>query len=190
MEFVDELLPWDFEGVDWPDGSAGDTDAGGSGVAGFVGPVLAWLHVGKVPLLALLVVFLTAFGLAGWVIQGIVDGTVGFLLPGWLATVPALFVAVPSVRTLGGALAKVIPSTETQVVSEREFVGRVATVSQGTARPRMPAQAKVKDRYGHVHYVMVEPDRESDEFSPGNSVLLVRQEGVLFRCIASRDGDA
>ena len=44
----------------------------------------------------------------------------------------------------------------------------------------MPAQAKLTDQHGLVHYVMVEPESEAAEFGQGTSILLIEQSGSNF----------
>jgi hypothetical protein len=150
---------------------------------GVVTRFLGWLHVGRVPLLVLLVLFLLVFGLAGLFAQGVIQELTGRMLPAWIAG-PAVAVAVlPVVRGAGGLLANVIPRDETSAVSVDSFVGRVATVTLGTARRGEPAQAKLRDRYGQVHYVMVEPDVEGESLAAGTAVLLVSRAGAVFRAI-------
>ncbi len=142
-----------------------------------------WLHIGRVPFLVLLVVFLTGFGLIGLSLQGVVHGISGAYLPGSVAAVPAFILALPVVRVVGQGVARLIPQDETTAVSQETFVGRVADITQGTARKGMAAEARLKDEHGHVHYVMVEPDLADSQFSAGSKVLLVRQEGVTFKVI-------
>ena len=43
--------------------------------------LLSWLRVGKVPMLMLLIIFLTAFGLIGLALQSILHSSFDFLLP-------------------------------------------------------------------------------------------------------------
>lgn len=142
-----------------------------------------WLHIGRVPFLVLLIVFLTSFGLIGLTLQGVVHGIAGTYLPGSVASVPAFLLALPVVRVMGQGVARLIPQDESTAVSQETFIGRVADITQGTARKGMAAEARLKDEHGHVHYVMVEPDLEGSQFSSGSKVLLVRQEGVVFKVI-------
>ncbi len=139
--------------------------------------------IGKVPVLILLVAFLTVFGLAGLVVQSIVHNITGVLLPGYLASVPAFFVAIPSIRIIGTGLSRLIPKDETTAVKSDSFVGRVATITIGTARLGIPAEAKLKDTHGQTHYVMVEPDNDEVTFPAGTQVLLVLKNGASFRAI-------
>ncbi len=74
--------------------------------------VLGWLQVGKVPLLMLLVAFLTIFGLGGIVLQGLVKAIFGSYLPSWIA-VPAVSAgSLLLLRAAGGVLSRVIPMEE------------------------------------------------------------------------------
>ena len=109
----------------------------------------------------------------------------GGFLPGALAAVPAICLAVPVVRGMGGVLAKIMPKDETEVVSESTFIGRVAVITLGEAAPGKPAEAKLTDQYGQVHYVMVEPDQGGESFAQGTEVLIVRQKGAVFNAIVN-----
>lgn len=147
--------------------------------------LLGWLRIGQVPLLMLLVVFLTSFGLIGLALQSFVNDLTGALLPAGVAVVPAILLAVPLVRVFGGVLGKILPKDETDAVSEDSLVGRIATITLGTAKKGSPAEAKVKDTRGTTHYVMVEPDVDGEALSAGSSVLLVRRAGAVFTAISN-----
>jgi hypothetical protein len=151
-----------------PDGHDLDIDADGW---------LGWLHLGKVPLTILLIIFLTAFGVTGLAAQLAAREWLAGFLPLPLVAVGALLLALLAARKLGGAIGRIIPKDETFAVSLEELAGRVATVVTGTARAGRPAQARVRDALGHSHYVMVEPDAEGDEFPAGTEVLLLRRTG-------------
>jgi hypothetical protein len=138
---------------------------------------VGWLHLGKVPLTILLIIFLTAFGLAGFVGQMLAQQLFGSFLPLPLMAAGAFVMAVPTVRVLGGWVGRIMPKDETFAISLDELVGRVAVVVTGTARPGRPAQARVRDGLGRSHYVMVEPDGAAGEFPAGAEVLLVRRAG-------------
>jgi hypothetical protein len=153
--------------IDHPD--APDAPAGGLDRA------LGWLHVGRVPLLVLLVLFLAAFALTGFALNMVVHRIFGLWLTTWIS-VPLAFVAtVSTVRALGNVLARIIPREQSFAVTFDSLVGLVAIVVNGTARPGYPAQAKVVSQYGQSLYVMVEPDEEGVTFQIASSVLLVRQ---------------
>lgn len=185
--FLDGLLPdFDADGdspighVDYATHSGGDHNLPQSG--GFLAWLLNWLCIGRVPVLVLLVAFLTAFGVTGWAVQGFAVGFFGFPLWNWIAVVPALVVAVPSMRWLGLGLARLIPSEESEASSTTSFIGRIAVVGAARARQGLPAEAKLTDQYRQAHYVRVEPDGDF-VLEPGSEVLLVTQVGGVFRAV-------
>ncbi|MEM8988352.1 MAG: YqiJ family protein [Pseudomonadota bacterium] len=165
------------------DFSSPDLDAPGVPNSGPFTQFLGWLCVGRVPALVLLVAFLTAFGLSGLFVQSLLKGVTGFYWPSVLAAVPALAAALPLTRYLGLGLAKVMPKVETEAVSRTGFVGKIAVVTRGAARRGLPTEAKLTDRHGQTHYVLVEPDIDDEVLEAGAEVLIVRQTGGAFRAI-------
>jgi hypothetical protein len=146
---------------------------------------LSWLRIGKVPLLMLLVVFLTSFGILGLILQSIVNQLLGVLLPAWLAVIPIFFLTLPVVRVSGIILEKVMPGDETDVISEDALIGHVAILTLGRAQFGSPAEAKARDQHGTTHYVMVEPEQNTVIFERGDKVLLVQRNGATFKAIAA-----
>lgn len=190
-QVVDQLLP-DFDAPELagtPEG-AGDLDLPSSGAdaagdatsAGVFTQFLGWLTFGRVPALILLIVFLTAFGLAGILLQQIVSAIGNFYLPSWIAVVPAFAVSLPIVRGVGLGLERVMPKDHTEAVSQETFVGRIATIVRGRAGAGSPAEAKLTDSFGMTHYVLIEPD-VADTFEAGDEVLVVRRTGSVYRAI-------
>jgi membrane protein implicated in regulation of membrane protease activity len=155
---------------------------------GLDGP-LGWLHLGKVPFLVLMGIFLAGFAISGYAIQAFSKTLIGGLLPAWGAAIPALFAGVSLVSGLGGLIARVMPSDESSAVSEQTLIGRAGVIVQGHARSGMAAQAKVRDAYGRAHYVMVEPDLPDQEFAEGSTVLLVKKAGAKFHAIKNPHPD-
>lgn len=148
-----------------------------------VSHALGWLHVGTVPVLVVLVLFLTSFALSGFTLQAVFSSLTGYMVPGSLAWIPALAFALPTVRFTGGRIARWMPKEETSAVSQETFVGRVAVVVLGVARAGEPAQARLRDEHGRSHYVLVEPDVPGEELAAGSEVLIVKLEGARFRAI-------
>jgi Protein of unknown function (DUF1449) len=144
---------------------------------------LGWLHLGKVPFLILLGIFLAGFAMSGYAVQAFSKILLGTLLPAWIVSFPALLAGLSLVNGLGGLIARIMPSDETSAVSEQSLIGRAGVVTQGIARNGMAAQAKVRDIHGRIHYVMVEPDLEGETFEEGSTVLLVRKIGAKFHGI-------
>lgn len=101
MGVLDNLVPddWDLDaGVDMDMDADLDIDAdmdvsidSGGGAGEFLQMVLGFFGVGRVPLLVVIVAFLTSFGLMGYVIQSVVHGVSGLYLPALLASIPAFF---------------------------------------------------------------------------------------------------
>jgi hypothetical protein len=160
----------------WLDGIVPDLPDGLEGSLG-------WLHLGKVPFLILLGIFLAGFSMSGYAIQSFSKALLGGLLPVWLASVPSMLAGFSLVSGLGGLIARIMPSDESSAVSELSLIGRAGIVTQGIARQGMAAQAKVRDMHGRAHYVMVEPDLASDTFEEGAAVLLVKKNGAKYHGI-------
>jgi hypothetical protein len=146
--------------------------------------VLGWLHVGKVPLLVLLVAFLTVFAVTGYAVQFASAGLIGHTLPVLLAALPAFAASIAGVRLFGAGLGKLIPQDETSAAPDASLVGRAATVVIGAATRGKPTQARTRDQFGNMQYVMIEPEEADQKLEAGSSVLLVRHlGGRLFSAI-------
>lgn len=146
--------------------------------------LLGWLHVGRAPILVLLVIFLMGFAIGGLVLQWVVSGLVGQPLPPFIACAIAVVGAVPTVRVLGGRIAHHIPKDETTAVSEESFIGRIARLTAESAAAGKPGQARLTDEHGQAHYLLVEPDDPQTRFDRGDSLLLVsRASASVFRAI-------
>lgn len=141
---------------------------------------LSWLRVGKVPLLMLLVIFLTCFGLIGLGIQLLFSNLFGFFLNSLLASIFVFIISLPCVRLFAGILEKIMPNDETDAVSVETLVGRVGIITIGEARQNSPAEARVRDQHGTTHYVMVEPDNSDTIIKSGSEVLLIKNNGTTF----------
>ena len=155
------------------------------GSEGALDRVLGWLHVGRVPALVLLLLFLAGYVLFGYGLQMVAHGLLGGYLPAWMAGLLAVPSGLATVRGLGSLIAHIVPRDETSIVSEQSLVGRVGVVTAGVARRGLAAQARVRDALGRSHYLMVEPDLDDEVFEEGAQVLIVRKAGAFFRCIAN-----
>jgi len=147
--------------------------------------VLGWLHVGKVPALVLLVLFLAGYTVFGYALQMVAAGLAGAYLPAWAAGLLAVPSGLATVRGLGALVAHIIPRDESSAVSELALVGRAGIVMHGAARRGLAAQVRVRDGHGRTHYLMVEPDVDDEVFEQGSQVLIVRKAGAFYRCIAN-----
>jgi hypothetical protein len=150
---------------------------------GALSRVLGWLRLGQVPLLVLLVVFLTAFGLSGYAMQALASSIADVMLPGALASVVAILISLKAVNLSAAIWSRVLPGSESSGVSSNDFVGDLAVITIGTATFDKPAEAKLTDRTGQAHYVMVRPDAGQQPMPQGTEVLLVRKRGSEFVAI-------
>lgn len=165
-EAVDNLLP--------------DFDIEGPEVDSTV-PVLDWLNLGKVPLIVNIILLLTGFGLSGYILQGGVEKVTGSLLPLVPAVLIALVPTLVAVHFMGRLICRLLPQIETTAVTVETLKGSFAEITLGCARVGNPAEAKVKDRYGKVHYVRVVPGDPEEEFLQGDKVILVFYDEGIFQ---------
>jgi hypothetical protein len=172
---IDGVLP----DLDVPDVEAGVVDLGP------LSSLLSWLNFGRVPALVVLILLCASFGLAGFIEQDLLRRIFGTPLDPWLASVPAAIAAAFCTRYLGRAIARVAPREETDAVSTGTFLGRVATVFRGTASAGNPAEAKLTDTRGKTHYLLVEPDEPGAVYGEGSQVVVIRQQGSVYRVITS-----
>lgn len=189
-QVVDDLLSSNVDFPDMPDDFIGSGEFS-SGIEGsappeggsLIGRVLAWLYVGRVPVLIVLVVFLSIFGVVGLVAQMALLQTIGLTAPGLIAAPTVFFISLPMVRWCAANLARILPQDETSAVNTGSFIGRTATVVGGAARQGMPCQARLIDHFGTTHYVMVEPEDAEVVLENGSLVLLVRRINGRFSAI-------
>jgi hypothetical protein len=174
---IEDALP------DVPDPDVLDApDASGADIGPF-SQVLGWLSVGRLPLLMLLVIFLTSFGLSGWIVQWIAERTIGVPVNAWLAAIPALIAAAYATRHLGRLLGRIFPRDQTEAASQAEFVGSYATIIRGTAKRGQPAEAKTTDLRGRSHYVLLEPEDPELTYGAGDRVFIVAQDKNIYRAV-------
>lgn len=160
---------------------AGDFDSpDGLEAGGFGEALTSLLGLGRVPLLIWLASLLLTFGSIGLIGQSVIAELLGAPLSAGWATLLAGAAALPlnslAVRPLGA----VMPKDETTAITLDQLVRREAEIQIGTARAGSPARAKVIDRHGQAHFVMVEPHDATIALQTGDTVLLVRREGPTF----------
>jgi hypothetical protein len=141
---------------------------------------LAWLGLGRVPLLVVLIVFLALFGVIGLAVQHVAAAVTGDVLSPWLASAAAMLGALPLTGLAGRGLARVLPRDETTAVALETLIGRTGTITNGKAERGSPARLRVEDRHGQAHFVMVEPANAGQVFREGETVLLVEKRAQHF----------
>ena len=157
---------------------------------GMVSRFLAWLYVGKVPVLMVLIVLLTVFGLAGLIAQGFLHSLTGRVVPAIIAAPLVLIAVLPIVRACAAGIHRIMPADETSAVDPSSFVGRTAFITNGVARTGLPADARLLDQFGTEHHVLVEPEDAGQSFAAGQVVLLVRQAGSGRFAVIANPNDA
>jgi len=174
---IEDALP------DMPDPDVLDApDASGAEIGPF-SQVLGWLSVGRLPLLMLFVIFLTSFGLSGWIVQWIAERAMGMPVDPWLAAIPALIGAAYATRHLGRLLGRIFPRDHTEAASQAEFIGSYATIIRGEAKRGKPAEAKTTDLRGRSHYILLEPDDPALTYGAGDRVFIVGQDKNIYRAV-------
>lgn len=162
----------DAEGFDFA-ADTGDAPAAPSGL-------LTWIGARDVPFLIWLVSFLTMFGLFGLILQSMIASILGAPVS---ASVAAMIVVIPAIavtRFIANWVALIMPKTETSAMRTRFLGGHRGTITQGTAARGKPAEAKIKDRHGNIHYLRVEPLDDTGVFPAGSDVTLIRKRGDKF----------
>jgi hypothetical protein len=139
-----------------------------------------WFNFGKVPFLILLIIFLTVFGMVGYTAQYFALKYTGSVFPTWIIVIFDLVISFLGVRYVGMALKNIIPTEETSAVSSESFIGKIATITIGTAKKDYPAQAKLQDEHGRTHYIMAAPINESDEFVLGTKLIVIEKLSNCF----------
>lgn len=166
-EAIDNLLP--------------DVEVDGDIEASISVPILDWLNFGKVPFLILIIIFLTFFGLSGFILQGIFSKIFTILMPGIVAIIIALLPTFILVHFIGRIISKVLPQVETTAVKINSLRGKIAEILIGTATFDNPAEAKVKDQHGKIHYVRVTPGDKEERFIQGEKVVLTKLYSGIFQ---------
>ncbi|MCO8044569.1 YqiJ family protein [Acinetobacter bohemicus] len=149
---------------------------------GILFKVLDWLYIRQLPFFIWLIIFLTCFGLSGFLIQGIFEYFSNQLFNVWIITPACLLLCMPVVRWWAMLATKVIPQEETTALYSDELLGCKAIIILGEAKLNSPAQAKVRDPYGHTHYVLVEPE-QNHILQQGQIVVLTQKTKNGFQAI-------
>lgn len=150
----------------------------------FMDGLLSFLGLGRLPMMMWVALYLMSFTMIGYAGQQFIEMFSDNLLPLIIAAPLAALLALPLTALLSRPLAFIMPKDETTAVSIDSLVGRFAEIQIGTARIGFAARAKVIDRHGNSHFIMVEPDNEGQIFVKGEKLLIVRREGNNFKAIS------
>lgn len=165
----------------------GQLDLDGDIVADGHGGVLDWLGLGgELPILIWLTSLLGCFTLAGVGIQQVTESLTGAPITWPFAAGGALIVGALLNTLAAKGLARIMPGFETTVISTDDLLRQRGTVLEGIARRGAPARAKIVDRHGQAHFIMVEPHDDADAIASGETVLIVRRDGARFFALPDR----
>lgn len=116
------------------------------------------------------VFLLINFSFAGYFLQLVYYASQYQFLAWYYIILPALIIAIFFTVFMIHCLDQVIkPRLST---TKTNLLGRLATVSSGNGRPGFSAQARVRDEFGQLHYVQVEPEFGELEFQ--SQIILIR----------------
>ena len=117
----------------------------------------------------IMVFLLMNFSFAGYFLQLCIYAQRQEFLSAYYLILPALIIAIFFTVFMIHCLDQVIKPVHSKQVS---LLGQLATISSGNARPGFSAQARVRDRFGQLHYVQVEPEFGELEFQ--SQIILIR----------------
>lgn len=178
-EIIDNLFDATDVGLEIDTDVDGNVEVQGS----FISKYISWIKVKNVPMLILVIVFLASFSITGFIGQSILNRFLDFTLPLWAAVPTAMIVGFPAYKSVSKLLGEKLFREETSALSEKSFIGETAEINVGTAKPGFPAEAKYKDQFGQLHYFMVEPEEEEDEFVQGTKVKLTKRDSSSFKAV-------
>ena len=145
---------------------------------------IGWIRFGQVPLLIVMIAFLTIFSSIGLLEQNIFKTITKHYLPWFIAILPALFLSLPLVRGISMILGKICIKDETSAVNSATFVGKIAEITIGVATKSAPAEAKLKDEFNQTHYIMVVPENDADVYPAQTKVKVTsQQQDYLFTVV-------
>jgi membrane protein implicated in regulation of membrane protease activity len=174
-----EGLALAFAGTTTPSFMDFDSDSEGDSSGG----PLAYLNAGQLPLTLFVASAAAVFGVTGLAVQQIAVSIAGAPLP-LLAAIPIVAIAaIPGTHMISRGLGALLPKTETTAISSDDLIGREGEIMAGTGRRGGPVQVKLRDEHGQAHYVMVEPVRDDDTLSQGQSVVITSRKGVHYLAI-------
>lgn len=160
-----ELVDYDLPAFEGADGAEAAPDPSG---------VLAWLGIGKAPVVLWLASLLLGFGLTGTVLVNIVGNSLGLALPLIVSLPVAGIVGVWFAGRFAAVFAALLPKTETQALPRSRLARRRGIITQGIARRGHPAEVRVADYWGNLHYIRAEPLADTDALPRGTEVLVLR----------------
>ena len=118
------------------------------------------------------VFLLMNFSVAVYFLQFLIYSQQQHFVPAYYIIIPAFIIAIFFTVFMIHCLDQVIKPKYS--VRQVDLLGRLATISSGNARPGFSAQARVRDEFGQLHYVQVEPEFGELEFQA--QIIIVRKK--------------
>ena len=112
----------------------------------------------RVPTSIIMFMFFLFYGSIGIIINNLTGALFAGVVLNIIVLIPTFIFVKLSSRTV----AKMVPSFESEVVSEKSFLGEECEIIVGTAKKGRAAQARYVDPYGTQHTFMIEPLHDTD----------------------------
>lgn len=145
-----------------------DVDANGS----FLGVFFNWINPHGIPVMALILLFLTLFSTIGLTAQYITNHIFNFLPNSLIAGPFVMIISFIGIRYFSKVFSAFIPKDENFAVSIEKLVDKVGEVVL-SANDNLLGTIKVKDEFGTVHYVQYFSE---DVMNVGDYAVLVSLE--------------
>lgn len=127
----------------------------------------------KFPKFLLLIFLLLNFACAGYILQFALHTQHGYFPAAYYVLLPAFIVALFLTTFMSHCLNQILPAPQDSPQNS-DLLGHLATISSNNAKPSFAAQARVRNQFGHLHYVPVEP--EFGELEIHTAVILIRMK--------------
>lgn len=139
-----------------------------------LGQGLDWLHIGRLPLLVLLVIFLGGFSITGLTGQHLSIWVMGEPASSMVMNTLATLVSISLVHYCGKVIIHYFPSCESEALSETSFIGQIAVITGPASQNGVPTTCRFTDKFGQIHYLLVEPEA-GKELKHNERVLIIDQ---------------
>lgn len=146
----------------------------------FLSPYLAWIYLGRIPFFIWISILLSTYGLLGLFIQHTAQQITTHTFSAWLISPVCFVLCLPIVRYMSKFMGKLLIEKESAALKDEELLGHTATIILADAKLNAPAQAKVRDKRGQNHYVLVEAEHD-EILRRGQAVVLSRRTKSGFR---------
>lgn len=163
---LDDLSPFSVDSV--------DIDANGLNTGG-VSSLIGWLCLDRLPLLIWLVLLLASFSILGYTFNYTAMSLMSTTLPAYIGPITTFACSLYLTAKIGARFSNMVPQLESSALSEDAFVGQKAVILSTIVKQGSAGEASFVDEHQQKHYVMVEPLESDQEFTNGQTVVLVEK---------------